>query len=61
MISVLGREWKTKFANLLRSAQSELLIASPYVTHEGVEFVLGNLSLTARDEGHSASTSPAPD
>lgn len=52
MLSVLGREWKATFANLIRSVRSELLIASPYVTRDGVEFVLENLSPTARDEGH---------
>ena len=48
-ISVLGRDWKQTFANLIRSARTELVISSPYVTRDGIDFILNNLSQPARD------------
>ena len=48
-ITRLGRDWKQTFANLIRSVRTELVISSPYVTCDGVDFLLNNLAQPARD------------
>lgn len=51
ILSVLGRDWKAAFSDLIRSVREELLIASPYVTRDGVDFILKNLTPAARTTG----------
>lgn len=51
MLCVLGRDWKATFANFVRSVDTDLLISSPYVTQDGIDFVLNNLSANARAHG----------
>lgn len=49
---VLQRGWKSHLANLISNARTELLIASPYVTEQGTEFVAENLHASFRGTGH---------
>src|SRR3989338_5626239 len=41
---LLGRNWNDTLAQLIASVKTELIVSSPYVTQEGVDFVTENLS-----------------
>lgn len=43
-LTVLSRDWKCELASLIKSAQTQIIISSPYLTNEGSEFILTNLS-----------------
>lgn len=47
---ILSQDWKTELANLFMRTQKNLIISSPYVTHEGTEFILTNLSPQAKTQ-----------
>ena len=51
--AAVGRNWKETFSQLsIRSASAELrIISCPYVTRDGVDFVLSNLPDAIRDNG----------
>ncbi|MFX0046360.1 MAG: phospholipase D family protein [Candidatus Hermodarchaeota archaeon] len=42
-LTVLSRDWKCELANLVKSAQKQIIISSPYLTDEGSAFILANL------------------
>lgn len=42
--SVLQKDWKGRLANLIQSANDEIIISSPYVTLDGTKFIVENLS-----------------
>ena len=46
----LGRNWNDTLAKLVAGVKTELLVSSPYVTQEGVDFVTENLSPGTRSE-----------
>ena len=48
--AVLSRNWKKELATLLHGARRKLIISSPYVTSQGSQFVLANLTEKARSE-----------
>lgn len=43
LVDLLGESWSGRLGSLIGSAQSEVVISSPFVTYEGIEFVLSNL------------------
>ena len=43
-LTVLSRDWKCELASLIKSAQTQIIISSPYLTNEGSEFILSNIS-----------------
>lgn len=45
---ILGRDWKNELASCLKHTDERLIISSPYVTLEGAEFIVGNLSSRAK-------------
>ncbi|MCI2430506.1 phospholipase D-like domain-containing protein [Candidatus Acetothermia bacterium] len=49
--TVLQRNWKEHLASLLSTAEAELLISSPYISHEGTDFVAESLSPNIRAQG----------
>ena len=49
--SVLQRDWKSRLANLIQSANDEIVISSPYVTLEGTKFILENSSENVTNNG----------
>jgi len=50
-IRPLGKQWGLTLASLVASAQSELIVASPFVVSYGTDFVLRHLSLSMRTRG----------
>lgn len=50
-LTVLPRDWKMHLAGLVSNAKAELFISSPYVTHEGSNFVADNLSSSFSKSG----------
>lgn len=42
-LTVLSRDWKCELAALVKSAQTQIIISSPYLTDEGSSFILANL------------------
>jgi hypothetical protein len=46
----LHADWKGDLARLCRSAKSDLLIASPFVSREGAEFVIQHIQKEARPD-----------
>ena len=51
MITVLQRSWQANLARLLHKAESGILISSPYVTRQGVDFITENISPSLRSAG----------
>lgn len=51
-IDLLGRVWKGELVQLVESVQSELLVASPYITHDGTSLITQSLSQSARRHVH---------
>lgn len=49
--SVLQRDWKGRLADLIQSANKEIVISSPYVTLEGTKFIAENLSQNITGNG----------
>jgi hypothetical protein len=47
----LGRGWNAQFIDLVRSAEHELLVCSPYVSERGTELLVANLSQSLRNNG----------
>lgn len=48
---LLRRRWKDQLATLLDRAKGSILMSSPFVTHEGVNFVSKHVSESIRAEG----------
>ena len=42
-VTVLSRDWKCELAALVKSARTQIIISSPYLTSEGSAFILANL------------------
>jgi len=42
-LTVLSRDWKCELGTLVKSAQKQIIISSPYLTNEGSAFILSNL------------------
>ncbi|TKJ36791.1 MAG: hypothetical protein CEE38_10850 [Planctomycetes bacterium B3_Pla] len=42
-LTVLSRDWKCELAALVKSAQTQIIISSPYLTSQGSAFILANL------------------
>ncbi len=40
---LLNREWKADLSDLIRGSKQELLISTPYISKDGVDFVTSNL------------------
>jgi len=51
-LTVLSEDWKSELARLLKCTRTHLIISSPYITDEGTNFVLENLSRQAITKGH---------
>lgn len=49
---LLKNAWKESLAALLASAKTEVIIASPFVTREGIDFVLSEIASHFRATGH---------
>ena len=49
--ALLERDWSNRLAELLQGAQRDLLIASPFITRSGAEFVAENVSSGFRAAG----------
>jgi len=45
---LLSRDWKRELAHLIKGARFHLTISSPYVTSEGVSFLIDNLGDSAK-------------
>lgn len=45
---ILGQDWKTELANSLKHTHERLIISSPYVTPQGADFIVSNLSPRAK-------------
>lgn len=43
-LTVLSRDWKSELASLIKGAQTQIIISSPYLTNEGSEFILANIN-----------------
>ncbi|MFA5783697.1 MAG: phospholipase D-like domain-containing protein [Phycisphaerae bacterium] len=43
MVTLLDRNWRKDFANVLQSTYHSLIISSPYITPDGSEFILSHL------------------
>jgi len=48
---MLGRDWKDHLGDLIRGSSQELLIATPYISADGVDFVRSNLPHTMTESG----------
>jgi len=48
---LLARDWSGHLAEVISGATKDLLISSPYVTREGCEFILDNLSSSFKSTG----------
>ncbi len=42
-LTTLSRDWKCELAALVKSARTQIIISSPYLTSEGSAFILANL------------------
>jgi len=51
-LTILSRDWKKELACFFQTVRNNLIISSPYVTTEGTQFVLANLSAQARDNAN---------
>ncbi len=47
----LGRDWKSRLADLITHADHEILIVSPYISLNGVRFVAANLPPIFKESG----------
>lgn len=48
---LLDRDWKDHLGDLIRSSDHELLIATPYISMDGVDFVTSNLPQSMKSSG----------
>lgn len=48
---VLQRPWKEHLSRLLSEAETDVFISSPFVTQQGVDFVVNNISQSVRTAG----------
>lgn len=51
MLSLLKRGWSDDLAHVVNSARRELVITSPYMTHDGTNFILTRLHRDFRKSG----------
>lgn len=51
-VDLLADNWSHRLCSLIRSAQSEILISSPFVTNEGIAIVLDNMPPNFASEGN---------
>ena len=51
-LSLLKDGWQATLAQVVSKAHHELVISSPFVTHDGLAFVLANLHPSFRDNGN---------
>ncbi len=49
--AVLQRPWKDQLSRLLNEAKTDVLISSPYITRQGADFVVENISSSVRAAG----------
>lgn len=49
--AVLQKDWKGRLADLIQSANEEIIISSPYVTLDGTKFIVENLSQNITKSG----------
>lgn len=49
--AVLQKNWNGRLADLIQSANEEIIISSPYVTFEGTKFIAENLSQNISKDG----------
>ena len=48
---VLQRPWKDHLSRLLSEAETDVFISSPYITQQGADFVVENVSQSVRATG----------
>lgn len=51
MTTPAGREWREQLARLLEGAASDVLVAAPYVSAYGIDFLIEHLPLALRHAG----------
>lgn len=49
--TVLRRHWREHLSHLLNEAETDVFISSPYVTRQGADFVISNVSSSLRAAG----------
>ncbi|MCA0335208.1 MAG: phospholipase D-like domain-containing protein [Bacteroidetes bacterium] len=51
MIEQLHKNWHQNLGSLIRESKDEIFISSPFVTQNGVDFVLNNIDKSLRESG----------